>query len=63
MKYDFTGERISEIDFLKVRINDLNFKKILQARIYIIWLNIKENSGKLIALAIILLFLYIKFKK
>lgn len=63
MKYDFTGERVSEIDFLKVRINDLNFKKILQARIYIIWLNIKENSGKLIVLAIILIFLYIKFKK
>lgn len=63
MKYDFTGERVSEIDFLKVRINDLNFKKILQARIYIIWLNIKENSGKLIVLTIILIFLYIKFKK
>ena len=63
MKYDFTGERVSEIDFLKVRINDLNFKKILQARIYIIWLNIKENSGKLIVLVIILIFLYIKFKK
>ena len=63
MKYDFTGERVSEIDLLKVRINDLNFKKILQARIYIIWLNIKENSGKLIVLVIILIFLYIKFKK
>ena len=63
MKYDVTGERVSEIDVLKVRINDLNFKKILQARIYIIWLNIKENSGKLIVLVIILIFLYIKFKK
>lgn len=28
MKYDFTGEKLSEIDLLKIRINDLNFKKL-----------------------------------
>lgn len=61
MKYDFTGEKVDIIDLLKIRINDLDNKKILLSRILIIYYNFIENVGKLI-IAIILLIMIILFK-
>ena len=61
MKYDFTGEKVDIIDLLKIRINDLDNKKILLSRILIIYYNFIENVGKLI-IAIILLIMIIIFK-
>ena len=62
MKYDFTGEKVDIIDLLKIRINDLDNKKILLSRILIIYYNFIENVGKLI-IAIILLIMIIIFTK
>lgn len=61
MKYDFTGEKVDIIDLLKIRINDLDNKKILLSRILIIYYNFLENVGKLI-IAIILLIIILLFK-
>lgn len=46
MKYDFTGERLSELDLIRIRINDLNFKKIV--KYFIIYYYLKENFIKII---------------
>lgn len=62
MKYDFTGERLSELDFIKIRINDLNFKKIFLARYFIIYYYIKEQFVKIILLLVIFTILFILFK-
>ena len=43
MKYDFTGERLSELDLIRIRINDLNFKKIILVKYFIINHYVKEN--------------------
>ena len=40
MKYDFTGERLSELDLIRIRINDLNFKKIILVK-YFLYIKIK----------------------
>ena len=37
MKYDFTGERTSVMDLLKMKINDLDFKK----RLKVYWYEVK----------------------
>lgn len=48
MKYDFTGERLSELDLIRIRINDLNFKKIILVKYFIIYYYLKENFIKII---------------
>ena len=48
MKYDFTGERLSELDLIRIRINDLNFKKIILVKYFIINYYLKENFIKII---------------
>lgn len=62
MKYDFTGEKVDIIDLLKIRINNLDYKKILLARILIIYYSFVENLGKLIMAIILLRIIIILFK-
>lgn len=62
MKYDFTGEKVDIIDLLKIRINNLDNKKILLARILIIYYSFIENLGKLIMAIILLIIMIILFK-
>lgn len=54
MKYDFTGEKIDTLDLLKIRIKDLNIKKKILARYFIIYYFIKERFLKLLSLALII---------
>lgn len=61
MKYDFTGEKLSEIDLLKIRINDLNFKKIMLARYCIITSFVKENILTIIAPLIFIIAIFLIF--
>lgn len=65
MKYDFTGEKIDTLDLLKIRVNDLDIKKKIFARYFIIYYFIKEQLFKvlLFAIVIILTFIYLKGKK
>ena len=62
MKYDFTGEKVDIIDLLKIRIKDLDNKKILLSRILIIYYSFIENLGKLIMTIILLIIMIILFK-
>lgn len=43
MKYDFTGEKTTVMDLLKIKINDLNFKKKLEIYFYEIRYFFKVN--------------------
>lgn len=63
MKYDFTGEKLSELDFIKIRINDLNIKKIILAYYFIFYYYLKENIIKIILIVIILVISFILLNK
>ena len=63
MKYDFTGEKLSELDLIKIRINDLNIKKIILAYYFIIYYYLKENIIRIILTVIILVILFILLSK
>ena len=63
MKYDFTGEKLSELDFIKIRINDLNIKKIILAYYFIFYYYLKENIIKIILIVIILVISFILLSK
>lgn len=59
MKYDFTGEKISPIDLLRIKINDLDNKKIILARYYLIKYYIKENILFLLFFILSIIFIII----
>lgn len=42
MKYDFTGEKIDEIDIVKLKINDLNFTQIIKFRLVLLYFKLKS---------------------
>lgn len=58
MKYDFTGEKLSELDLIKIRINDLNLKKIILVYYFIAYYYLKENFIKIILLVVIFVTLF-----
>lgn len=59
MKYDFTGEKISPIDLLRIKIKDLDNKKIILARYYLIKYYIKENILFLLFFILSIIFIII----
>lgn len=63
MKYDFTGEKLSELDLIKIRINDLNIKKIILAYCFIFYYYLKENLIRIILTVIIFVILFILLSK
>lgn len=61
MKYDFTGEKVDELELLKMKLNDFDFKKRFVSRILIIYYNLIENIIfilSLILITILILFLF-----
>lgn len=60
MKYDFTGEKVSEVDLLRIRLNDWNVFKWVISYYYIIYYYIKERIVFFILIiTIIFLFKYV----
>lgn len=64
MKYDFTGEKVDELDILKIKINDFNLITRIISRIILWYFNIKEIILKLLAILFsgILIYSIFKFK-
>ena len=59
MKYDFTGEKVSELDLLRVKLNDWDFSKALVSYLIIIYYYFKERFFVFILVVLILSFLII----
>lgn len=59
MKYDFTGEKVDELDLIKIKIKDLNFIMRLLCRIILWYYNVREFLVKLILTFIILVVILI----
>ena len=59
MKYDYTGEKTSVMDILRIRINDFDFKKEIIGYLWSICFYIKERYVSiLLAIIIILLIIF-----
>ncbi len=56
MKYDFTGEKVDELDLIKIKINDFNLFMRILCRIILLYYNLKELFAKIL-LCLIVLFL------
>lgn len=61
MKHDFTGEKVDELDIIKIKINDLNILTKILLRLTLCYYNLKENFFiiVLLVLGIIILYNYI----
>lgn len=63
MKYDFTGEKVDEMDILKIKINDLTISNRILLRLTIWYYLIRENFFKIcIAMILILVSFIFIFK-
>lgn len=58
MKYDFTGEKVDELDLIKIKINDFNIYARVISRIILWYYNLKEIFYKLVMILIIILICY-----
>ena len=54
MKYDFTGEKVDELDLIKIKIRDFNILMRVFSRIILLFYNIKEIFFKIILVLIII---------
>lgn len=54
MKYDFTGEKVDELDLIKIKIRDFNIRMRVFSRIILLFYNIKEIFFKIILILIII---------
>lgn len=59
MKYDFTGEKVDELDLIKMKITDFNLFRRLLCRIILWYYNIKELSVRILLFLIIIYFIFI----
>lgn len=62
MKYDFTGEKVDELDLIKIKIKDFNIVMRALCRIILWYYNIKEIFFKILLFAIIVLFVFVVYK-
>lgn len=53
MKYDFTGEKISVMDFIKIHIKNLNWRKYLLIYFYLVFYYIYDKIPLLLLITII----------
>ncbi|MDD2391632.1 MAG: hypothetical protein PHU94_01680 [Bacilli bacterium] len=59
MKYDFTGEQVSTIDLLKIKINDMNFSKLLIAKVLLMYYFVKDHFLLIFSFFVLIMFLII----
>jgi hypothetical protein len=57
MRYDFTGEQVSTIDLLKIKINNMNFIKLIIANLLLLYYFLKEHILLIIFILLLTLFL------
>lgn len=62
MKYDFTGEKVDELDLIKIKIKDFNIVMRVLCRIILLYYNIKEIFFKILLFAIIVLLFFVIYK-
>lgn len=62
MKYDFTGEKVDELDLIKIKIKDFNIVMRALCRIILWYYNIKEIFFKILLFAIIVLLVFVIYK-
>lgn len=63
MKYDFTGEKVDELDLIKIKIKNLDLPTRFLCRIILWYYNIKELFVKLLLISIILLIIFLVCSK
>lgn len=63
MKYDFTGEKVDELDIIKIRITDLNLSVRIICRLMLWYYFIKERFIKLLGIIIVLILISILILK
>ena len=63
MKYDFTGEKVDELDLIKIKITDLNLLTKFLCRIILWYYNIKELFVKILLTLIILFIILVIYSK
>lgn len=56
MKYDFTGEKVSELDLLRVKLNDWSFPKALVSYLIITYYYFKEHFFAFLFIVFMVLF-------
>ena len=59
MKYDFTGEKVDELDLIKIKIKDFNLFMRFLCRIILWYYNIKELIIKILLSLIIIIVIFI----
>lgn len=62
MKYDFTGEKVDELDLIKIKIKDFNIFMRILCRIILWYYNIKELFGRILSLGVILFIIFLIYK-
>ena len=62
MKYDFTGEKVDELDIIKIKITDFNLFTRAVCRIMLWYYNLKDILIKLIVIILLLLAMFIIYK-
>lgn len=63
MKYDFTGEKVDELNILMIKINDITISFKILFRIKLWLYNIKENIQKILILLLAILITFYLYKK
>lgn len=63
MKYDFTGEKVDELDLIKIKIKDLNLLTRFLCRITLWYYNIKELFIKIFLTIVALLIIFVIYSK
>lgn len=62
MKYDFTGEKVDELDIIKIKITDFNLFTRVICRIMLWYYNLKDILIKLIVIILLLIVMFIIYK-
>lgn len=62
IKYDFTGEKVDELDLIKIKIKDFNIYMRASARIILLFYDIKEIFFKAILILLIICVFFIVIK-
>ena len=62
MKYDFTGEKVDELDLIKMQMKDFDIFMRIISRIILLYYNIKEIFFKIVLVSIIICVCFIVIK-
>lgn len=63
MKYDFTGEKVDELDLIKIKIKDLNLITKILCRITLCYYNLKDFLAKILLIILALFIVFVIYNK